>query len=183
MLGEAAVLVVVIVVVSKTMVVVPPGWEYVVARGGRFRRVLKPGVHFGLAPLVDRVVRKLPTEERVLPVPAVTGVNEEMLPLTVESRLSYRVVDSQKVYETLDDAAASLVGVAQAAIAGALKEYTLERALVERRSLEGAVKRRLEGGTRRWGIEVTSFTVDAVTPPEEVVREIERRAAREKAGD
>jgi regulator of protease activity HflC (stomatin/prohibitin superfamily) len=101
----------------------------------------------------------------------------------VESRLSYLVVDSQKVYETLDDAAASLVGVAQAAIAGALKEYTLERALVERRSLEGAVKRRLEGGTRRWGIEVTSFTVDAVTPPEEVVREIERRAAREKAGD
>jgi regulator of protease activity HflC (stomatin/prohibitin superfamily) len=101
----------------------------------------------------------------------------------VESRLSYRVVDSQKVFETLDDVAASLVGVAQAAITGALKEYTLERALVERRSLEGAVKRRLEGGTRTWGIKVTSFTVEAVTPPEEVAREIERKAAREKAGD
>lgn len=181
MLGFALVLIALIIVVSKSVVSVPPGFEFVVERKGRFSRVLKPGFHLSLIPFVDGIARRYSTQLRVLTIPTLTEPNQEALPLKVDSEVSYQVTDSEKVYQGLNDHEQELAAFCHTAIKTALQEYTLDELMLGRGVFEEVVKRRLDDKLRRLGIRILSFSARTIVPPEEVIRALEVQAKRERA--
>jgi regulator of protease activity HflC (stomatin/prohibitin superfamily) len=181
MLGFAVLLVVLAIILPKMVVSVPQGSEFIVERKGKFHRVLKPGLHLSLIPFVDRIARTLSTEPVVLTIPDITEPNKENLPLKIQSQVSYQISDSARTYANVADHEQSLIALAHQEIRSAVKDYTLDEVLLERKDFEDRVQRWLEDGVRNWGMKITGFRVLAMTPPEAVLEALKAQAAQERA--
>ena len=90
-IGAGAGLLVVLVLLSVRRV--PQGFEYTLERFGRYRRLLRPGLHFVL-PLTDRIGARQDMRERHLVLEASDMLTRDRVTLRVDATAFWQVQDA-----------------------------------------------------------------------------------------
>ena len=159
----------------KSRVVVPPDKQYIVARFGRLLPVLKPGTHF-LVPFADVVQIRYSTNEIRVSVPEFVELNLENMPLTFSSELRYEILDAILLRESVANRAEALRKLCQTCVKEVVVKYDLDTLLAEKERFEDQVARRVQDLAKAWGVKITGFEAKMISPPEEVLIALEKRA-------
>lgn len=84
----------VLTMLAKTVRVIPQGRAGIVERLGKFRAVLKPGLHI-VIPVVDRVLPLIDLREQVVSFPSQSVITEDNLVVGIDTVVYFQVTDPQ----------------------------------------------------------------------------------------
>lgn len=150
---------------------VPQGFEYCLERAGRFRRVLRPGLHMVL-PLVDRVGARQDMRERTLTLERSTMLTRDRVSVQVDATAFFQVVDAARAsyeVESLDVSLRALLAVSLRTLVG---ERTLEEVITGRGGLNAALLAAADDSAGVWGVRLTRTEVGELEPPAELVESV-----------
>lgn len=105
-------------------IVISPWEQAVRVRLGKYVRVLKAGIHLRI-PFIDLIYRQS-TRLRFTDLPVQTITTIDGHTVTLSGTIGYTIVDIKKLYETLHHADDTIMNLAQAALAKAVRKRRLE---------------------------------------------------------
>lgn len=142
---------------------VTQGNEALVERFGRYHRKLRPGLNFGIFPIIDEIVVQATTRERSLKIEVEQAITKDNFSITLNVVLSWAIIDLYQAYYGVDDvlvALRSLVSTSLRVIAGKL--YLDEVST----SINYDLLTELDRSIDAWGIKVTQLNVTINREPE-----------------
>jgi regulator of protease activity HflC (stomatin/prohibitin superfamily) len=155
------------------------GEVVVLERLGKFSRVLKPGLNFTI-PYIEYPRDTLSTKDITIDIPPQETITKDNALLKVDTIVFIRIIDPVKAIYKVDNyknAVEQLVLTSLRAIIGSL---TLDEALSGKEDIVKQLKDRIEHDTPDWGIIVTAFDIQEITPTESMRKAMEEQAAAER---
>ncbi|MCS6319115.1 MAG: SPFH/Band 7/PHB domain protein [Nitrospira sp.] len=171
----------VLLVISKTARVVPQQSAYVVERLGRYSRTLGAGFHI-LWPFLDSVQYKHSLKETAIDIPEQICITRDNVQVGVDGILYSKVLDPQRASYGISDYRFAITQLAQTALRSEIGKIELDRTFEERTNINSHVVNELDKATEPWGVKVLRYEIKNITPPKDVLAEMEKqmRAEREK---
>ncbi|MBI1206699.1 MAG: slipin family protein [Azospirillum sp.] len=145
---------------------------------GRFSGVSGPGL-FLLIPVVQQMV-KVDIRTRVHDVPAQDVISRDNVSVKVNAVIYYRVVDTGKAINQVENFMAATSQLAQTTLRSVLGQHELDQMLSERTKLNTDIRAILDGQTEAWGIKVANVEIKHVDISESMVRAIAKQAEAER---
>jgi regulator of protease activity HflC (stomatin/prohibitin superfamily) len=155
------------------------GEVVVLERLGKFSRILRPGLNFTI-PYIEYPRATLPTTDITIDIDPQETITKDNALLTVDTIVFIRIVNAKKAVYRVDNyinAVEQLVLTSLRAIIGSL---TLDEALSGKEDIVRQLKRRIEHDTPDWGITVSAFDIQQITPTESMRKAMEEQAAAER---
>ncbi|PJZ68201.1 paraslipin [Leptospira perolatii] len=169
----------VIYVIRKTFIIVPQNYSYVVERLGVFRGALNAGFHF-LIPLIDRVRYRQNLKEIAIDIPPQTCITKDNVSILVDGVLYLRVVDPYKASYEIENFQNATIQLAQTTLRSEIGKLVLDHTFSERDDINANVVRGLDEATDPWGIKVTRYEIKNISPPKEILHEMEEQVKAER---
>ncbi|MEE8584274.1 MAG: SPFH domain-containing protein [Acidobacteriota bacterium] len=171
-------------IVSKTVVVVPMRLAMLVERLGKFRTVLKPGLHI-LIPFFDRIAYRQETREQVLDIPSQSCITKDNIQVEVDGLVYLKVMDPKRASYGIGDYLVASVNLAQTTMRAEVGRLALDQTFSEREKLNDTIVKEIDKASDAWGIKVLRYEIMNITPSRGVIHTLETQmeAEREKRAE
>ena len=154
-------------------------WERaVVLRFGKFRKVRGPGLFF-LAPLADRVARRVDIRIRVTDFSAQETLTLDSVTVTVDALCFWLVWDPQKAILEVEDYQNAVVLSSKTALRNAVSSHELSTFLERGDIIEKQIREDVDRKTTEWGITVQYVEITDIQIPEALQDSLSRVARAE----
>ncbi len=171
-------------VASRTVVVVPMRLAMVVERLGKFRTVLKPGIHI-LIPFFDRIAYRQEMREQVLDIPSQSCITKDNIQVEVDGLVYLKVMDPKQASYGIGDYRVASVNLAQTTMRSEVGKLALDQTFSEREKLNETIVKEIDKASDAWGIKVLRYEIMNITPSPGVIHTLEKQmeAEREKRAE
>jgi len=166
-------------ILVKLVLIVQMKEVCVIERLGKFRAVMKPGLHF-LIPFFDRVAYRHETREQVLDIPAQSCISRDNIQINVDGLVYIQVMDGAKASYGIEDYRRASVNLAQTTMRSEIGKLNLSQTFSERDSLNETIVREIDKASDPWGIKVLRYEVRNITPSENVIHTLEKQMEAER---
>ncbi len=175
---------IVVLVVIFTLVgvrVVPQQTAYVVERLGKFYKVLEAGINF-IIPFFDRVAYKHTLKEQAIDIPEQVCITKDNVRVEVDGIVFVKVVDPVKASYGINNYIFAITQLSQTTMRSEIGKIDLDKTFEERTAINSAVVSAIDEAAGAWGIKVLRYEIKNITPPETVLKAMEKQmqAEREK---
>ncbi|EQA43188.1 SPFH domain/Band 7 family protein [Leptospira broomii serovar Hurstbridge str. 5399] len=168
-----------IYLIRKTFIIVPQNYSFLVERLGVFRGALPGGFHF-LIPLIDQVRYRQNLKEIAMDIPPQTCITKDNVSILVDGILYLRLVDPYKASYEIENFQNATVQLAQTTLRSEIGKLVLDHTFSERDDINANVVRALDEATDPWGIKVTRYEIKNISPPKEILHEMEEQVKAER---
>ena len=171
-------------IASKTVVVVPMRLAMLVERLGKFRTVLKPGLHI-LIPFFDRIAYRQELREQVLDIPSQSCITKDNIQVEVDGLVYLKVMDPKRASYGIGDYRVASVNLAQTTMRAEVGRLALDQTFSERETLNQTIVKEIDKASDAWGIKVLRYEIMNITPSRGVIHTLETQmeAEREKRAE
>lgn len=161
--------------------VISGGDEALVERFGKYKRNLKPGLHF-IIPFIDKVACVDTTRERVLDIAPQSVITADNVALEVDAVVYWRIVNLEKAYYAIDQVENALQSLVLTTFRSEIGRMPMQNILSARDDLNRMLLRKLDDATHTWGVKAIRVEIQSLTPPKKVqaAMEMERSAQSER---
>lgn len=134
-----------------------------------------------LVPFIERLTR-VDMREQVVDVPPQEVITADNVVVTVDAVIYYEVTDPVKVAYNVKDFRLAAVKLAQTNLRNVIGDFTLDKSLTSRESINTKLRQVLDDATDKWGIKVTRVELQRIEPPRDVTDAMHKqmRAERER---
>jgi hypothetical protein len=157
-------------------------WEYergVVFRLGKLKQAKGPGLVF-IWPFGLERLRKMDLRIIALDIPPQDTITKDNVSCTVNAVVYFRVADPVKAVVEIQDYFFATSQLAQTTLRSVIGQSELDELLAEREQINEDVRRIIDGGTDKWGIDVTSVEIKDIDLPQEMKRAMAKQAEAER---
>ena len=177
-------LLIVIFVLYHTIVVVPQRQSCIVERLGKFRIILKPGLHF-LIPFFDRISYRHEMREQVFDIPPQTCITQDNMQVVIDGLVYLKVINPRLASYGIGNYKNASVNLAQTTMRSEVGKLSLSKAFSERDSLNEKIVREVDVASDSWGIKVLRYEIKNIKPSGSVISTLEKQmeAEREKRAE
>ena len=151
----------VLTMLAKTVRVIPQGRAGIVERLGKFRAVLKPGLHI-VIPVVDRVLPLIDLREQVVSV------------------VYFQVTDPQAATYEITNYIRAVDELTSATLRNVVGGLNLEQTLTSRDQINAELRGVLDSTTGRWGLRVSRVDIKEIQPPVSIQDSMEKQMRAER---
>ena len=166
-------------IVVKLVLIVPMREVCVVERLGKFRAVMKPGLHF-LIPFFDKVSYRHEVREQVLDIPSQSCISRDNVQIEVDGLVYIQVMDGAKASYGIEDYRRASVNLAQTTMRSEIGKLNLGQTFSERDTLNETIVKEIDKASDPWGIKVLRYEVRNITPSENVIHTLEKQMEAER---
>lgn len=163
----------------KLVVIVPTREAVIVERLGKFRNVLKPGLHF-LIPFLDRIAYRHEMREQVFDIPSQSCISRDNIQIEVDGIVYLKVMNPQKASYGIENYKRASINLAQTTMRSEVGKLTLSQTFSEREELNVTIVREIDTASDPWGIKVLRYEVKNITPSDQVVHTLEKQMEAER---
>ncbi|MFN5515629.1 MAG: SPFH domain-containing protein [Cyanobacteriota bacterium] len=153
--------------------------EYLVERLGSYNKKLTPGLNF-ILPVMDRVVYKGTTREKVLDIPPQSCITKDNVSITVDAVVYWRIVDMEKAYYKVENLQSAMVNLVLTQIRSEVGKLELDQTFTARTEINETLLRDLDIATDPWGVKVTRVELRDIVPSKAVLESMELQMAAER---
>jgi len=151
----------------------------VIFRLGRIQGEPKGPGQYLLIPFVDRMV-KIDLRTVTMEGPHQEVITRDNVPARVNAVIYFRVVDPNKSVIEVEKHIRQTGQISQSTLESVLGQRDLDDHLTNREAIDEELQKIMDEQMEPWGIEVSEVTVKDVDFPEEVKRDMARRAESER---
>lgn len=171
----------VIAFIAAGVRVVPQQTAYVVERLGKFHASLQAGINY-IIPFFDRVAYKHTLKEQALDIPEQICITKDNVRVGVDGVVFVQVIDPVKASYGINNYVFAITQLCQTTMRSEIGKIDLDRTFEERTNINRAVVSAIDEAAVAWGVKVLRYEVKNITPPETVLRAMEKQmqAEREK---
>ncbi len=175
---------IVLFVLWNTVVVVPEREQCVVERLGKFKGVLKSGIHF-LIPFFDRIAYRHEAREQVFDIPPQTCITQDNMQVSIDGLVYLKVIDSKLASYGIGNYKNASINLAQTTMRSEVGKLSLAKAFSERDSLNEKIVLEVDKASDSWGIKVLRYEIKNIRPSNNVISTLEKQmeAEREKRAE
>lgn len=168
----------------KTILIVPERENVIVERLGKFKAVLKPGIHF-LIPFFDRAAYRQEVREQVIDIPSQSVITSDNIQVEVDGLLYLQVMDPQRASYGIGNYLAASINLAQTTMRSEVGKITLGEIFSEREKVNAKIIAEIDKASDPWGVKVLRYEVKDITPTRHVIDTLEKQmeAEREKRAE
>lgn len=157
----------------------PEQSEYIKERLGVFQGVLKPGFYF-LIPFIDQIQYRQNLKEITVDIDPQSCITKDNVSVEVDGVLYMKVIDSQKASYGIDNYMLATTQLAQTTLRSEIGKLILDNLLSERDEINSNVVNNIDRATDPWGIKVTRYEIRNITPPKQILLEMENQMKAER---
>ena len=170
----------VLIVVLAAIRIVRPWQKGLVERLGKYQRTVSSGLNM-INPFLEKLTR-VDMREQVVDVPPQEVITADNVVVTVDAVIYYEVTDPVKVVYNVKDFRLAAVKLAQTNLRNVIGDFTLDKSLTSRESINTRLRQVLDDATDKWGIKVTRVELQRIEPPRDVTDAMHKqmRAERER---
>jgi regulator of protease activity HflC (stomatin/prohibitin superfamily) len=176
-LGIAALLTV--IELLKSVRIVPARTALIVERVGKYSGTLEAGFHV-LVPFLDKVRYSHSLKEISLVVPPQPCFTEDNVRVEVGGVLYLMVVDPRKASYGINDFELATIQLAQTMMRSVIGRLELDRTFEERDSINATLVHHLDEALENWGVKVTRYEIQTITPPDAILKTMELQVSAER---
>jgi len=151
----------------------------VIERLGKFRAIMKPGLHF-LIPFFDRVAYRHEVREQVLDIPSQSCISRDNVQIDVDGLVYIQVMDGAKASYGIEDYRRASVNLAQTTMRSEIGKLKLGQTFSERDTLNETIVAEIDKASDPWGIKVLRYEVRNITPSINVIHTLEKQMEAER---
>ncbi len=166
-------------ILLKLILVVKMREVCVIERLGKFRAVMKPGLHF-LIPFFDRVAYRHETREQVLDIPAQSCISRDNVQIDVDGLVYIQVMDGAKASYGIENYRRACINLAQTTMRSEIGKLKLSQTFSERDTLNETIVREIDKASDPWGIKMLRYEVRNITPSMGVIHTLEKQMEAER---
>src|ERR1700740_2439743 len=172
---------IVLLTVVRSVRIIPQARARNVARVGRYRKTLEPGLNF-IVPFVDRVKTQIDLREQVVSFNGQPVITEDNLVVLIDTVLFFQVTDPRAADYEITNYIVAIEQLTATILRSVIGTMDLEQTLTSRDQINNALRTVLDDASGKWGIRVTRVEIKAIDPPKSVKDAMEKqmRAEREK---
>jgi regulator of protease activity HflC (stomatin/prohibitin superfamily) len=170
----------VLIVVLAAIRIVRPWQKGLVEKLGKYQRTVSSGLNM-INPFLEKLTR-VDMREQVVDVPPQEVITADNVVVTVDAVIYYEVTDPVKVVYNVKDFRLAAVKLAQTNLRNVIGDFTLDKSLTSRESINTRLRQVLDDATDKWGIKVTRVELQRIEPPRDVTDAMHKqmRAERER---
>lgn len=195
---SAAIALSLIVKIYNTLLVVREGYVCVIERFGRYNRLLTPGYHV-LIPFVEnckvvtwthtvedtfaQVNRQetlqthlISTQEILYDFPQIKVVTKDRLIVELNGFLFFKIVDPMKAVYSINDLYQAIEQLCVTSVRDVISSMTLDDAIEGKLIIQANIFKDFKTCADSWGVKVTKFDIQSLTPSRDVLHSIEMMA-------
>lgn len=105
--------------------------EYLVERLGSYNKKLTPGLNFTV-PILDRVVFKQTTREKVIDIPPQSCITKDNVAITADAVVYWRIIDMEKAYYKVENLQSAMVNLVLTQIRSEIGKLELDQTFTAR---------------------------------------------------
>ena len=181
-----------------TLIVIGEGNVCVVERLGKFNRILQPGMHLTL-PFVEscRTVKwthtvedtfakrsrqeiihthLITTQEILYDFPEIKVSTKDRLTVELNGILFFKIVDPVKAVYSITDLYQAIEQLCVTSVRDIISSMTLDDAIKGKLVTQESVLKEFGSAAESWGVKITRFDIQSLTPNQEVLAGIEKLA-------
>lgn len=153
--------------------------EFLVERLGSYNKKLTPGLNF-IIPVLDRVVYKQTTREKVIDIPPQSCITKDNVAITADAVVYWRIVDMEKAYYKVENLQSAMVNLVLTQIRAEIGKLELDQTFTARTEINEILLRELDIATDPWGVKVTRVELRDIMPSKAVQESMELQMAAER---
>ncbi|MGC9528468.1 MAG: SPFH domain-containing protein [Limnospira sp.] len=163
---------------NSSIRIVSEGDEALVARLGRYRRTLRPGLHF-IAPVIEKIVYYDTLRERMLDIPKQEAITNDNVPLTIDAVVFWKITDLRRSYYDIQDVEGAIGNLVTTTLRAEVGLRNMEDMFSQIKDMNKVLLDSLAEKTINWGVRVMQVDLQSIEPPEKVKQAMEAQRAAE----
>jgi len=198
-------LILVVIIVVKGIRIIQQSEVMIVERLGRYHRTLLSGVNV-IIPIVDKprkiiwryviqspkdpsihfykqeVTERIDLREIVFDFPRQNVITKDNVTIQINALIYFQVTDPVRAVYEIQNLPDAIEKLTQTTLRNILGEMDLDESLSSRDHVNGKLTATLDEATDKWGVKVNRVELQDITPPENIMVEMEKqmRAERER---
>lgn len=187
-----ALVILALILVKKTLVIIPQSETKIIERLGKYYATLQPGINI-IIPFIDRAkvivtMRRgmyvysdtIDLREQVYDFDKQNVITKDNVQTQINALLYFQIVDPFKAVYEINNLPNAIEKLTQTTLRNIIGELELDQTLTSRDTINTKLRAVLDDATNKWGIKVNRVELQDITPPESVLRAMEKQMQAER---
>lgn len=187
-----AVVVLAIVILKKTIVIIPQSETRIIERLGKYYSTLQPGINI-IIPFIDRAkemialshgryiyTSHIDLREQVYDFDRQNVITKDNIQMEINALLYFQIMDPYKSVYEINNLPNAIEKLTQTTLRNIIGELELDETLTSRDTINSKLREVLDDATDKWGVKVNRVELQDITPPESVLKAMEKQMQAER---